>query len=306
MKKKIFYFIAAALLSSTSAFAQGLIEAQNGDVNRDGVVDVADVTSVIDIMKTGGGVTEVGSDCTCKWTLTNDGTGTWTISDGTQSVVIPLVPGWVNNTSVYYTVYGQFEITNGIDKVSIPNGYADVSIDATNGVATVSSSDGMNSIKLQNTQPVVYKDIEGNVAIQNYDLNGTPVGESMTFSGGGKDGITPHIGANGNWFIGDTDTGVHAQGPMGPRGVDGVNGSSGDLDENGVYIIYKDYNSFYGEEKKAYIPEFVFDVDGSTTVNVGGSSYKLVSQSQLDNLSNLIQNLTNRVAELERKLNNNE
>lgn len=28
----------------------------------------------------------------------------------------------------------------------------------------------------------------------------------------GADGITPHIGANGNWFLGDTDTGVQAQG----------------------------------------------------------------------------------------------
>ena len=30
--------------------------------------------------------------------------------------------------------------------------------------------------------------------------------------GSGADGITPHIGANGNWFIGDTDTGVRAEG----------------------------------------------------------------------------------------------
>ena len=28
----------------------------------------------------------------------------------------------------------------------------------------------------------------------------------------GKDGTTPHIGQNGNWYIGDTDTGVKAAG----------------------------------------------------------------------------------------------
>lgn len=28
----------------------------------------------------------------------------------------------------------------------------------------------------------------------------------------GDDGVTPHIGANGNWFVGDTDTGVPAKG----------------------------------------------------------------------------------------------
>jgi hypothetical protein len=32
----------------------------------------------------------------------------------------------------------------------------------------------------------------------------------------GSDGITPHIDSTtGNWFIGNTDTGVHAQGPAG-------------------------------------------------------------------------------------------
>lgn len=33
---------------------------------------------------------------------------------------------------------------------------------------------------------------------------------SMMFGGIGHDGITPHIGANGHWFIGDTDTEVIA------------------------------------------------------------------------------------------------
>ena len=34
----------------------------------------------------------------------------------------------------------------------------------------------------------------------------------------GADGITPHIGENGNWFIGETDTNVPAQGPTGEAG----------------------------------------------------------------------------------------
>jgi hypothetical protein len=33
----------------------------------------------------------------------------------------------------------------------------------------------------------------------------------------GTDGITPHIDSiTGNWFIGETNTGVSAQGPAGP------------------------------------------------------------------------------------------
>jgi hypothetical protein len=40
----------------------------------------------------------------------------------------------------------------------------------------------------------------------------------------GVDGITPHIGENGNWFIGEEDTGVHAEGPQGPKGDSGESG----------------------------------------------------------------------------------
>lgn len=37
----------------------------------------------------------------------------------------------------------------------------------------------------------------------------------------GVDGITPHIGENGNWYIGETDTGVKAQGEPGEPGAPG-------------------------------------------------------------------------------------
>lgn len=43
----------------------------------------------------------------------------------------------------------------------------------------------------------------------------------------GDPGDTPYIGANGNWFIGDTDTGVKAQGDKGDTGAAGKNGSDG-------------------------------------------------------------------------------
>lgn len=43
----------------------------------------------------------------------------------------------------------------------------------------------------------------------------------------GKDGITPHIGDNGNWFIGTVDTGVSAQGPAGENGVTPHIGTNG-------------------------------------------------------------------------------
>lgn len=49
----------------------------------------------------------------------------------------------------------------------------------------------------------------------------------------GDDGITPHIGENGNWYIGDTDTGVKAEGPRGQRGFRGERGSDGPPGQQG-------------------------------------------------------------------------
>lgn len=56
MKAKIFFLLAAIMLSCASAFAQsGPIDPAKGDVNEDGTVDVADMVSIIKIMKDGGG-----------------------------------------------------------------------------------------------------------------------------------------------------------------------------------------------------------------------------------------------------------
>ena len=43
----------------------------------------------------------------------------------------------------------------------------------------------------------------------------------------GTDGTTPHIGTNGNWYIGDTDTGVSAGGASDIFKVIGVEGTGG-------------------------------------------------------------------------------
>lgn len=42
----------------------------------------------------------------------------------------------------------------------------------------------------------------------------------------GEDGVTPHIGANGHWWIGTTDTGTNAQGEAGTQGPPGTDGKS--------------------------------------------------------------------------------
>lgn len=54
----------------------------------------------------------------------------------------------------------------------------------------------------------------------------------------GKDGITPHIDkTTGNWFIGDNDTGIHAQGSTGETGQNGKNGVTPHIGDNGDWFI---------------------------------------------------------------------
>lgn len=43
-----------------------------------------------------------------------------------------------------------------------------------------------------------------------------------TGGGTGTGGITPHIGKNGNWYIGNTDTGMPSRGEKGDTPVKGV------------------------------------------------------------------------------------
>lgn len=49
----------------------------------------------------------------------------------------------------------------------------------------------------------------------------------------GKDGLTPHIGENGNWWIGDTDTGISAKGAKGDTGAKGEKGDTGERGPQG-------------------------------------------------------------------------
>ena len=81
-----------------------------------------------------------------------------------------------------------------------------------------------------NTGPQGPKGETGNTGPQG------PKGDPGVDGQNGADGITPHIGDNGNWFIGDNDTGkpsrgekgeTGATGPKGPEGPQGLQGPAG-------------------------------------------------------------------------------
>ena len=70
-------------------------------------------------------------------------------------------------------------------------------------------------------------------------LSGTTTGTSGSGSAG-RVGITPTIGANGNWFYGSTDTGLPSRGAAGANGKDGAAGSPGitpTIGDNGNWYL---------------------------------------------------------------------
>ncbi len=72
---------------------------------------------------------------------------------------------------------------------------------------------------------------EGNV--DTYEITYTDSTVSTFVVTNGKDGKTPYIGDNGNWWIGEIDTGVKAKGDKGDKGDQGEAGQQGPKGDKG-------------------------------------------------------------------------
>ena len=98
----------------------------------------------------------------------------------------------------------------------------------------------------------------------------------------GQDGLTPSIGENGNWFIGDTDTGKPSRGEVGP---------TPDLSD---YVKNTDYaTSMKAGIVKGKIYGFNVDENGNPSANIYDSEayknilpYYFLSKGTLENIKN--------------------
>lgn len=61
----------------------------------------------------------------------------------------------------------------------------------------------------------------------------------------GADGVTPHIGDNGNWYVGSTDTGKPSRGATGAPGKDGADGKPGATGADGITPHIEDNGNWY-------------------------------------------------------------
>lgn len=90
----------------------------------------------------------------------------------------------------------------------------------------------------------------------------------------GADGVTPHIGDNGNWYIGNTDTGKPSRGetglqgpvgPVGPRGPQGEKGADGKTPVKGTdYWTASDKQEIIDDIHPAYYIDLTGDYPNYT------------------------------------------
>lgn len=120
---------------------------------------------------------------------------------------------WIGNEDTGYQAVGQ----NGSNGTNGTNGADGVSI---TGITLLSSTGNQDTyqITFSNNNTFEFTVTNG--------TNGTNGADGINGSNG-QDGKTPHIGDNGNWWIGDQDTGLQAIGHDGNDGSNGSNGADG-------------------------------------------------------------------------------
>lgn len=107
--------------------------------------------------------------------------------------------------------------------------------------------------------------------------------ESGEFDGEkGDPGVTPHIGTNGNWYIGSADTGVKAQGKDGAegRGIKSIARTSG----NGAAGTTDTYTITYTDNTTSTLTVY----NGKNGTNGTSVTVKSVSESTADGGSNVV------------------
>lgn len=111
-----------------------------------------------------------------------------------------------------------------------------------------------------------------------------PAGADGQDGSDGTDGITPHIDSTtGDWFIGSTDTGVHAQGPQGIQGIQGVQGPAG---ADGLTTSISVNGTTYTQSSGLItLPNYPASVSGTndgtnwTGLTIGSDTYAIPSGS---------------------------
>lgn len=172
--------------------------------------------------------------------------------------------------------------TQGVQGIPGTNGVDGV------GITTITS--GQSTVEEDKTvTPVTVQKTDGSSQIFNVEAKNGIDGQNGKDGTNGQDGLTPTIGDNGNWYLGDTDTGKPSRGEVGPSpdlsnyvkntdyatgekgGVVKVNSNSATVNENGYLeaqtITPEQYAAAYNSEfiSKGTLENIKDDYVGSST-----------------------------------------
>ena len=96
----------------------------------------------------------------------------------------------------------------------------------TNGVNGASGADGKNGKDGKDGIGIAKAEINADGELVITYTDGKTVNLGKVVGADGKDGLTPFIGENGNWWIGEKDTGVKAADAAVPAGSGNISASS--------------------------------------------------------------------------------
>ena len=139
---------------------------------------------------------------------------------GIQSIVRTAGNGAAGSVDTYTITYtdgttGTYQVRNGANGTNGADGKdgtdGDPGADG-RGIKSIARTSGNGAAGTVDTYTITYTDGTTSTYQVRNGANGTNGADGVD----GDDGITPHIGDNGNWYLGDTDTGVTATGPQGP------------------------------------------------------------------------------------------
>ncbi len=156
------------------------------------------------------------------WFLGNTDTGVIAKANGISKIVLSSTNGKVKTYCIYFTNGSTFTFTvsDGSDGANGKTPYI-----GSNGNWWIDNTDTNVLAEGTTIVSISLTSSDGNVDTYTIELSN---GDKYTFTitngtngKDGKDGNTPYIGSNGNWWIGEKDTGVHAQGEKGDTGATG-------------------------------------------------------------------------------------
>lgn len=148
--------------------------------------------------------------------------------------------------------------------------------DGGNNIVTITKTDGTKSIFTVKNGSRGSSGLQGPTGEKGDTGEQGPQGEQGLQGQKGDNGLTPTIGENGNWFLGEEDTGMPSRGEQGEQGIQGEKGEQGPQGEAGTDVVVSATEPTGNNREKVWIQKSknIFDGQLETgNINSSGSNY---------------------------------